>query len=215
MADCTRVGAGVGGGTDVAGTCHGKKRPAKEDPDGDQPLAKRLSRLHLGVCLALQFFYNHQNQNHYSHHLTDSLKQKVPNQNDTAPRPSQSRPTDMMMLDDTEHTVYIHDLDRELAEAESSEDHSIFLSAIGEKLAVIPKSLVAQSKPNCQALVLYQEPTSLSVPRDKDNAGKALAETRERARSLYNASSVDESQQAHLSHRPCEQDGMDVDDTTQ
>lgn len=118
----------------------------------------------------------------------------------------------MMMLDDTEHTVYIHDLDRELAEIESSEDPSIFLSGIGEKLAGFPKSLVAQSKPKCQALVLYQQPTSLSVPRDKDNAGKALDETRERARSPYNASPLDEPQKARLSHRNCEQDGMDVDD---
>lgn len=56
MADCARVGAGVGGGADDTGACHGKKRPAKDDPDGDQPLAKRLSRLHLGLCLTLRFF---------------------------------------------------------------------------------------------------------------------------------------------------------------
>lgn len=144
--------------------------------------------------------------------MIDPTNQKVFNQNDAALPPSPSRPTDMMMLDDTEHTIYIHDLDRELAEIESSEDPSIFLPGIGEKLAVFPKSLVAQSKPKCQALVLYQQPTSPSMPRDKDNAGKALAETRERARSLYNASSLDEPQQAHLSHRHCEQEGMDVDD---
>ncbi|PLN80355.1 hypothetical protein BDW42DRAFT_170984 [Aspergillus taichungensis] len=118
----------------------------------------------------------------------------------------------MMMLDDTEHTVYIHDLDRELAEIESSEDPSIFLSGIGEKLAIFPKSLVAQSKPKCQALVLYQQPTSLPVPRDKDNAGETLDETRELTRGLHNASSLDERQQAPLSHRHCEQEGMDVDD---
>ncbi|KAE8411878.1 hypothetical protein BDV36DRAFT_288335 [Aspergillus pseudocaelatus] len=89
---------------------------------------------------------------------------------------------DMMILDDTKHTVYIHDLEREIAETELPNDPITFLPGIGESLRAIPRFVVTEAKPMCNELVLYREPASLTVPKERDTVRKALIETRERAR---------------------------------
>ena len=89
---------------------------------------------------------------------------------------------DMMILDDTKHTVYIHDLEREIAETELPNDSITFLPGIGESLRAIPRFVVTEAKPMCNELVLYREPASLTVPKERDTVRKALIETRERAR---------------------------------
>jgi hypothetical protein len=88
----------------------------------------------------------------------------------------------MMMLDDTKHRVYIHDLDREIAETEPPSDPITFLPGVEQSLGAIPKFLVADGKPVGNELVLYKEPTSLTVSKERDTVCKALIETRERAR---------------------------------
>lgn len=146
------------------GVYHGTKRQAESDPDGDQPLAKKFGRLHIDP-------------------VTTSHAPGEANENlDSAPRPSPSTLTDMMMLDDTKHTVYIHDLEREIAEAELPSDPITFLPEVGESLRAIPKFIIADTTPVCNELVLYREPTSLTVPKERDSVCKALVETRERAR---------------------------------
>lgn len=90
-----------------------------------------------------------------------------------------------MLLDDTKHTVYIHDLDRELEEIESQEASVPFLSRIAEKLAPIPSSILPP-RPQGNELVLYREPTSLTVPKNQDSVRKAVMESRERARKAQN-----------------------------
>jgi hypothetical protein len=52
-----------------------------------------------------------------------------------------------MLLDDTEHTTYVHDLDRELKEIETQEGCIAFLPEIEKRLASIPKSLLTDPKP--------------------------------------------------------------------
>ncbi|KAI9367414.1 hypothetical protein BJX61DRAFT_538076 [Aspergillus egyptiacus] len=88
---------------------------------------------------------------------------------------------DAMMLDDTKHTIYIHDLDKELAEADALGVPLSFLPGLEDRL---PMSRMLVSTPRCQGneLVLYREPESLSIPKDKDQVRRALIETRERAR---------------------------------
>ncbi|KAE8376171.1 hypothetical protein BDV26DRAFT_266084 [Aspergillus bertholletiae] len=88
----------------------------------------------------------------------------------------------MMVLDDTRHTIYIHDLEREIAETELPIDSITFLPGVGENLRAIPRFIVTEAKPKCNELVLYREPTSLTVPKERDTVRKALIETRERAR---------------------------------
>lgn len=113
-----------------------------------------------------------------------------------------------MMLDDTKTTTYIHNLDQELAEADASEDGLVFLPALTAKMMSFPGSVLSTSNSNSfgKELVLYTEPSSLTVPREQDSVRKAIVESRARARaermsSLDHPSSLD----------TCSGDLMDVD----
>lgn len=93
-----------------------------------------------------------------------------------------------MLLDDTKDTIYIHDLDRELEDIESKDNCLEILPGVAERMSTIPKSLVANTTSPCNELVLYTEPTSLSIPKEEDNVRKALIATRERARRIQHNS---------------------------
>ncbi|KAI9047616.1 hypothetical protein LZ554_008329 [Drepanopeziza brunnea f. sp. 'monogermtubi'] len=98
---------------------------------------------------------------------------------------------DTMHLDDTKHKVYIYDLDAELADGSGSESDDgklVFLPDIQRHLLEtrIPPMVFANSEgelagANSQ-LVLYNVPSSLSVPAEKDSVRKAIIESRARAR---------------------------------
>lgn len=87
-----------------------------------------------------------------------------------------------MMLDDTKHTIYIHDLDREIEDIDKADSAFSLIPGLGENLSTIPRLLVPAPRPKGNELVLYQEPESLTVPKEADNVRRALIETRERAR---------------------------------
>jgi hypothetical protein len=87
-----------------------------------------------------------------------------------------------MMLDDTKDTIYIHDLEKELAEIEAEEQDIAFIPEIEKKLTAIPKSVLRDRKPANNELVLYRLPASLTVPEDKDSVRRAVADARRRAR---------------------------------
>jgi hypothetical protein len=97
---------------------------------------------------------------------------------------------DMMQLDDTKHKVYIYDLDAELSDSESSSDEGklIFLPDIQKHLREtrIPPRILANSEGelagNNLQLVLYNIPSSLTVPEEQDSVRRAILETRARAR---------------------------------
>lgn len=96
-----------------------------------------------------------------------------------------------MQLDDTAHKVYIYNLDDELSDSESSADEGklIFLPDIKKHLfeTRIPASIRANKDGDLAGhnvnneLVLYNIPTSLTVPEDKDSVRKAIIESRARA----------------------------------
>ncbi|PYH99564.1 hypothetical protein BO71DRAFT_310187, partial [Aspergillus ellipticus CBS 707.79] len=135
------------------GVNHGKKRPAENDPESDQPLAKRFRQLHIN-----------------SKPIGSSYNDK------------ESLPTaEMMLLDDTKHTIYIHDLDRELADTEPTDFTIEILPSIIDNMSSIPQLLMTKPAVQNNELVLYTEPASLSIPRERDNVRKALIATRERA----------------------------------
>lgn len=90
-----------------------------------------------------------------------------------------SSSNDAMILDDTKHTTYIHNLDEELMEADSP---GLVFSPFAEKVLSVPQSVLSDSKPSGKELVLYTEPSSLTVPKEKDNVRKAILESRARAR---------------------------------
>lgn len=89
-----------------------------------------------------------------------------------------------MELENTRDRVFIHDLDQELSEIDAEGERLIFLPDIERKLARIPKSvLTTHSHPvTGNEVVLYNVPSSLSIPREKDNVRRAILETRARAR---------------------------------
>ncbi|KAL8838614.1 MAG: hypothetical protein Q9176_005011 [Flavoplaca citrina] len=89
-----------------------------------------------------------------------------------------------MQLDDTKDKVYIHNLDAELADLESDEDTPIYLPDIEKKLAKIPRSVLMGRNPPItnNQMVLYNVPSSLSVPQEQDNVRRAIIDSRTRAR---------------------------------
>lgn len=112
-------------------------------------------------------------------------KLHVPVNPNTAQRPLRANDgVESMQLDDTKDKVYIYDLDQELSEIQSDEEKLIFLPDIERKLGKIPKSvLTTRSQPvTNNEMVLYNVPSSLSVPPSRDIVRKAIIETRERAR---------------------------------
>lgn len=89
-----------------------------------------------------------------------------------------------MLLDDTKDKIYIHDLDRELESVDSPEDAIAFLPEIEKRFTTIPKSVLngSSSSNTGQEMVLYQVPSSITVPEEQDNVRRAIIETRARAR---------------------------------
>jgi hypothetical protein len=115
---------------------------------------------------------------------TDSTS-KAPAQDKDKPQED-----DVMHLDDTKHKVYIYDLDAELSDSESSSDEGklVFLPDIEKHLREtrIPPRVLANSEGelagNNLQLVLYNVPSSLTVPEEQDSVRRAIVETRARAR---------------------------------
>jgi hypothetical protein len=95
-----------------------------------------------------------------------------------------------MHLDDTKHKVYIYDLDAELSDSDTSttSDDIIFLPDIRKHLREtrIPPSILANKDGELagmnKELVLYNVPSSLSVPEEQDGVRKAIIEARARMR---------------------------------
>ena len=120
-----------------------------------------------------------------------------------------------MLLDDTKHTTYIYDIDRELAGMEEEEKHIIFIPEIEKALNAIPRAVLQDPKPENE-LVLYGIPRSLTVAHeDKDAVRKAIIESRARAKaqSAQNTADSDTARQAGAvdSARLLTTDQMDVD----
>lgn len=128
----------------------------------------------------------------------------------------------VMILDDTKHTSYIYDIERELASIEAEEKRIAFLPDIEKVLNAIPKSVISEPKPEQNELVLYRVPRSLTVTEDQDNVRKAIIESRARARarqaerSAYSPSVVPKSDDKDNSVFTFEADDlMDVDSLQQ
>jgi len=112
---------------------------------------------------------------------------------------------DTMRLDNTKHKVYIYDLDAELSDSESDDGRLVFLPDIEKHLREtrIPPSILANSEGELagqnQQLILYNIPSSLTVPEEKDSVRKAIIETRARARAKQ-AQRISGTRSAQMDH---------------
>lgn len=114
-----------------------------------------------------------------------STPAQISSTSNTSPAwPTQS---DAMMLDDTKHTTYIHDLDRELADIDPPEGGLVLLP-LAAKMMSVPESVLSTPSQG-RELVLYTEPSSLTVPKTHDSVRKAIIESRARARARAQAAS--------------------------
>jgi len=110
-----------------------------------------------------------------------------------------------MQLDDTKHKVYIYDLDAELSDSESSDDgRLVFLPDIRKHLREtrIPPRVLANGEGELAGmnnqLVLYNVPSSLTVPEEQDSVRKAIIESRARARAKQEQKRNEETQRAQI-----------------
>lgn len=92
-----------------------------------------------------------------------------------------------MLLDDTKHTTYIYNLDQELAESESPGD-ALVLLPFAAKMISVPDAVLSSNPAQGKELVLYTEPSSLTLPKEQDNVRKAIIESRARARASRSSS---------------------------
>lgn len=138
----------------------GQKRHADDDLEGEQRLSKRFNLLNLD----------------YNGRLYIPVQPNAPK---SAPDQHES-----MHLDDTKDKVYIHNLDAELADLESDEETPIYLPDIEKKLSKIPRSVLTGRNPPItnNQMVLYNVPSSLSVPEEQDNVRRVIIDSRTRAR---------------------------------
>jgi hypothetical protein len=171
-----------------------RKRKADTQPDNNERLSKRLSLLNL-------------EQNGQKLYIPVENAQRTDPSSTTysptpSPPPSRSRPArqqpsaqdeEWMQLDDTKHKVYIYNIDDELSsesEAESDKDKVVFLPDIERHLRanrIPPHVVLGPVDLSDKQLVLYQVPSSISVPEEQDSVRKAIIEARERMRERQRA----------------------------
>lgn len=115
------------------------------------------------------------------------VEQSYKDKSRSSKEPAQNKDDDAMHLDDTKHKVYIYDLDAELSDSESDDGKLVFLPDIEKHLreSRIPPSVLANSEGELagnKQLVLYNVPSSLTVPEAHDGVRKAIIEARARIR---------------------------------
>ncbi|KAK3310495.1 uncharacterized protein B0T15DRAFT_39883 [Chaetomium strumarium] len=164
-----------------------RKRKADAPPENNERLSKRMSLLNLEQSGQKLLVPVENIRSHFPDHINKSHENK-------------QRPGDVddsrMQLDDTKYKVYINNLDDELASDNESDGESgmVFLPDIEKYLRAtrIP-TRVLDPRPDPAAelagkeLVLYSEPSSISVPIEQDSVRRAILEARARAREKQRA----------------------------
>ncbi|KAK1478737.1 hypothetical protein CCUS01_16478 [Colletotrichum cuscutae] len=167
------------------------RRKRKAESQDNERLSKRLSLLNLEK--------NGQKLYVPVEEPTPSSSIPIPTDSSSAPtsppttrrRRRDRKPSvdeEVMQLDDSKHKVYIYNIDDELSSSESEPDEGklVFLPDIEKHLRQtrIPPSVFANDEGQLAGMqvVLYNEPASLTVPREQDSVRKAIVESRARMR---------------------------------
>jgi len=196
----------------------GKIRKRKAENQDNDRLSKRLSLLNLGLYSLFQFDYSfkflrartNSSAERDGHKLYVPVEQPAINSPPPNPKPALPNeiPDDVMQLDDSKHKVYIYDIDAELSDSSESDDGKlVFLPDIEKHLreSRIPPSVLANSEGELAGnnqLVLYNIPSSLTVPEEQDSVRKAIIETRARARAKQDEKRNEEIRNAQTTVTP-------------
>ncbi|KAI0126624.1 hypothetical protein BJ170DRAFT_413502 [Xylariales sp. AK1849] len=179
-----------------------KMRKRKADSQDNERLSKRLSLLNL-------------EQNGNKLYVPVESPQLRPI---TATSLRHIPSSDSMQLDDpkqdsSKHKVYIYDLDAELSDSGESDDGKlVFLPDIEKHILQnrIPPSVLANKDGELAGMqmVLYSEPTSLTVPEEQDSVRKAILEARARVRRKQSGDSGEDTQASSVTMKtPSENPG--------
>lgn len=190
-----------------------KKRPASDGLENEQRLSKRFDLLNLVDNNGTRLYIPVSSQNPLQSLPATTSSPKSPKPialpvepESRKPKKPQLRPVDdFMQVEDTPNRVYIHDLAAELSDIESDEENPIFLADIEKHLSKIPKHLLMGPEPKAtrdNQLVLYNIPSSISVPQEEDNVRKAIVEARARMREKQASRIGEPCPKPHLEPRP-------------
>ncbi|KAK1846064.1 hypothetical protein CCHR01_11310 [Colletotrichum chrysophilum] len=175
------------------------RRKRKAESQDNERLSKRLSLLNLGKPQSplLDFVSKciadcHNPIASASNASPDVVPSATPSSTPHSGRRRRDRkpPADdeVMQLDDSKYKVYIYDIDDELSSSESEPEEGklVFLPDIEKHLRAtrIPPHILANDEGQLAGMqmVLYNEPTSLTIPQEQDSVRKAIVESRARMR---------------------------------
>ncbi|KAK4252246.1 hypothetical protein C7999DRAFT_26968 [Corynascus novoguineensis] len=171
-----------------------RKRKAESAPDNNERLSKRLSLLNLEQSgQKLYVPVENPDSQQFQQPLGSSSSKNSRRRKQTVDDDAQ------MQLDDTKYKVYIYNLDDELSSSDNEdggaeEGKLVFLPDIEKHLRntriptrVLDPGRLDEMSSVGKELVLYQLPSSLSVPEEHDSVRKAILEARERARERQRA----------------------------
>jgi hypothetical protein len=156
---------------------HGVKRHGDDSLLSEQRLAKRLGLLSIGKIWVFSFLELLLIVQAAS--KTKDVAQPKAHEQSTI----REVPDEYMAIDETSNRIFINDIDAELSDDE--EEKLIFLPDIEKRFMRIPKSVLTSSSTNSSnatsnELVLYNVPSSITIPESQDSVKKAIIETRAR-----------------------------------
>lgn len=94
---------------------------------------------------------------------------------------------------------------------EADSPSGLVFSPFAAKVLSVPQSVLSDLQPSGKELVLYTEPSSLTVPKEKDHVRKAILESRARARAESNKSIESDITLPSLEDSSSYDDPMDID----
>ncbi|KAI8156896.1 hypothetical protein K4K49_005528 [Colletotrichum sp. SAR 10_70] len=168
------------------------RRKRKAESQDNERLSKRLSLLNLEKNGQKLYVPVENPIASASNASPDVIPSATPSSTSPSGRRRHDRkpPSDdeVMQLDDSKYKVYIYDIDDELSSSESEPEEGklVFLPDIEKHLRAtrIPPHILANDEGQLAGMqmVLYNEPTSLTIPQEQDSVRKAIVESRARMR---------------------------------
>ncbi|KAI8297985.1 hypothetical protein K4K59_003037 [Colletotrichum sp. SAR11_240] len=168
------------------------RRKRKAESQDNERLSKRLSLLNLEKNGQKLYVPVENPIASASNASPDVIPSATPSSTPHSGRRRRDRkpPSDdeVMQLDDSKYKVYIYDIDDELSSSESEPEEGklVFLPDIEKHLSAtrIPPHILANDEGQLAGMqmVLYNEPTSLTIPQEQDSVRKAIVESRARMR---------------------------------